>query len=108
MPSSSRALSLTMALSRPEEELTAGKSDSSIRPMAIYSPRLKETDIRITRLQLEGDLNHGLAAAPHFTVPGDASGVRRSASLPRAVSFDFASYSEKSMFPGEPQNHCFS
>jgi hypothetical protein len=90
-------------LSRPEEGLTTGKSDSSIRPMAIYSPRLKETDVRITRLQLEGDLNYGLAVAPHFTVPGDATGVRRSSSLPRAVSFDFASYSEKSMFPGEPK-----
>jgi hypothetical protein len=90
-------------LSRPEEGLATDESDSSIRPMAIYSPRLKETDVRITRLQLEGDLNYGLAVAPHFTVPGDATGVRRSSSLPRVVSFDFASFSEKSMFPGEPK-----
>jgi hypothetical protein len=90
-------------LSRPEEGPTTGNSDSSMRPMAVYLPTLKQTDVRITRLQLEGDLNYGMALAPHFTVPGDATGVIRSSSLPRSVNFDFASYSEKSMFPGEPR-----
>ena len=55
----------------------------------------------ITRLQLEGDLDNGLALAPHFTVPDDATGVKRSSSFPQTVIFDFASYSEKSMFPAE-------
>lgn len=57
----------------------------------------------ITSLQLEGKLDQGIAVAPRFTVPGDATGVRRSSSLPRSVSFDFASYSQKSLFPGEPK-----
>lgn len=79
----------------------ASVPDDSLRPIAVYSPNLKQTEVMITSLQLAGDLNQGMALAPHFTVPGDATGVRRSASSPQSVSFDFASYSEKSLFPGE-------
>jgi hypothetical protein len=39
---------------------------------------------------------------PHFTVPGEVSVARRSASFPDSVRFDFSSFSEKSMFPGAP------
>ena len=84
-----------------QEGLPAGNSETSLIPMATYSPKLKQTEVMITRLQLEGDLDNGLALAPHFTVPGDATGVKRSSSFPQSVTFDFASYSEKSMFPGE-------
>jgi hypothetical protein len=90
-------------LATPEEWPPASNSDNSVRPTAIYTPQLDQTDVRITRLQLEGDLNYGLAVSPHFMVPGDATGIRKSSSLPRSVTFDFASYSEKSMFPGEPK-----
>ena len=76
-------------------------SDTSEQPVATYSPEKKQTEVMITRLQLEGDLENGLALAPHFTVPGDATGVKLSSSFPQSVIFDFASYSEKSMFPGE-------
>jgi hypothetical protein len=70
-------------------------------PAVVYSPALKQTDVSIMRLQLEGDLNNGLAMAPHFTVPGDATGLRRSPVIPETVGLDFASYSTSVRFPGE-------
>jgi hypothetical protein len=79
----------------PDELNTRDES----RPTAMYSESLKQTDVSITRLQLEGTLDDGLAMVPHFTVPGDATKGRRSPP-PLFVSFDFASYSPKSDFPG--------
>lgn len=89
-------------LSVSEEGSSASASDNSFRPVAVYSHTLKQTDISITRLQLQGDLDEGLALAPHFKLSGDATGVKLSPG-PRFVSFDFASYAPKSMFPGETQ-----
>lgn len=70
-------------------------------PTVVYSPALKQTDVSIMRLQLEGDLNNGVAVAPHFAVPGDVTGLRRSPVTPESVGLDFASYSTSSRFPGE-------
>ena len=70
-------------------------------PTVVYSPALKQTDVSIVRLQLEGDLNNGVAVAPHFVVPGDVTGLRRSPVTPKSVGFDFASYSTSVRFPGE-------
>jgi hypothetical protein len=75
---------------------------NSMRPTAVYSSALKQTDVGINSLQLEGDINNGLSVMPHFTVPGDVTGIKRSASFPESVRFDFTSSSEKSMFPGAP------
>jgi hypothetical protein len=88
-------------MTRPTEGQRASAPDDSLRPIAVYSPNLKQTEVRITSLLLQGDFNEGLAVIPHFTVPGDATGVRRSSSFPETVGFDFASYSAKSLFPGE-------
>lgn len=85
-----------------EEVPPASAPDSSLQPIAVYSPDLKQTEVSITSLQLQGNINKGLAVSPHFAVPGDATGVRRSATNPKSVSFDFGSYSDKSLFPGEP------
>jgi hypothetical protein len=70
-------------------------------PTVVYSPALKQTDVSIVRLQLEGDLNNGVAVAPHFVVPGDVTGLRRSLVTPKSVGLDFASYSTSVRFPGE-------
>jgi hypothetical protein len=51
------------------------------------------------RIQLEGDLNDGVAMAPHFSVPGDATGLRRSQIPPAFVGLDFASFSANPRFP---------
>ena len=90
-------------LSPPEETELPLNSLSTLQTRATYSPKLDQTEVMIAKLQLEGDSNYGLAVAPHFTVSGDATGVRRAAVPPRTVGFDFASFSEKSMFPGEPK-----
>jgi len=70
-------------------------------PTVVYSPAMKQTDVSIMRLQLEGDLNNGVALAPHFAVPGDVTGLRRSLVTPESVGLDFASYSTSVRFPGE-------
>ena len=80
----------------------ASATDRSLRPTAVYSPDSKQTDVMITGMQLPGDLNQGLTVSVYFKVRGDATGVRR-ADAPESVSFDFASYSEKSLFPGAPK-----
>ena len=90
-------------LPNPDDRAARIVPPAESHPHAVYSAALNETDVRIERIQLEGDINFGFAVAPHFAVPGDATGTRRSSSLPRSVTFDFASYSEKSMFPGEPK-----
>lgn len=79
-----------------------GEPVDETRPAATYDPKLKQTDVVIRKIQLEGDLTFGLSVMPHFTVPGDASGGRRATAFPDAVRFDFSSFSEKSMFPGAP------
>ncbi len=90
------------------EDLPATAADDSLRPVAVYAPTSDQTEVTVTSLQLQGDVNQGLAVSPHFTVPGDATGVRRSTAYPKSVYFDFASYSEKSLFPGEPQIKFFA
>lgn len=86
----------------PEPERFIERADET-RPAADYDPTLKQTDVIIREMQLEGDLNNGFSVVPHFAVPGDASGARRSTTFPDSVRFDFFSYSEKSMFPGAPK-----
>lgn len=81
---------------------TSETLDQLVAPRAVYSAPRNETDVSLPGLQLEGDLQRGVLLVPHFAVAGDVTGVRLSAAPPRTVSFDFASYSEKSMFPGEP------
>jgi hypothetical protein len=73
-----------------------------VRPTVVYSPVRDETDISISRLQLEGNLENGIALAPHFIVAGDATSGKLS-KPPEFVGLDFASYSDISMFPGETQ-----
>jgi hypothetical protein len=77
---------------------TESRTESPAHPTAIYSPGRQETDIFISRLQLEGDSSSGLSVSPHFAVAGDVSGVRRSSSAPGSVGLDFASYSSIQMF----------
>jgi hypothetical protein len=63
---------------------------------------LDQTDVMITGLQLQGNQNQGLTMAVYSKLRGDATGMRL-ADAPKSVDFDLASYSEKSLFPGEPK-----
>lgn len=85
-------------LSKREEVQPIRRTESAAHPTAVYSPGRQETDISISRLQLEGDSSSGLSVSPHFAVAGDVSRVRRSSSAPESVGLDFASYSSIQMF----------
>jgi len=76
-------------------------STDPLQPTATFSAPRNETDISITRIQLEGDLNNGIALVPHFTVRGNAR-ASRVAAAPEFVSFEFASYADKKVFHGNP------
>lgn len=76
--------------------------DHGLKPSAVYSPDLDQTDVMITGLQLQGNQNQGLTMSVYSKLRGDATGVKR-ADAPKGVDVDLASYSEKSLFPGEPK-----
>lgn len=79
------------------------KKESDARaPVARYSEATNETDISITRIQLEGDINRGIALVPHFTVSGDARIRGAATAAPDFVVFDFASYADKPVFKESP------
>ena len=69
----------------------------------VYNPKNNESEVRITRLQLEGDLNKGVMLSPHFKVRGDATTAGRSAGIPSAVVFTFASFAPEKVFTSDPQ-----
>ena len=67
-------------------------------PVAKFNSSRNETDVSVTRLQLEGDMKHGIALVPHFTVPGDARQPGTPTTVPESVVLDFASYADKPVF----------
>jgi hypothetical protein len=85
-----------------DEDEDSSALDQGLRPSAIYSPDLAQTDVMITGLQLQGNQNQGLTMSVYYKVPGDATGLKL-ADAPQSVDFDLASYSEKSLFPGAPK-----
>jgi hypothetical protein len=69
-------------------------------PVAKFNAARNETDVSITRLQLEGDLNHGIAMVPHFTVAGNVHDRNSKLGVPSSVVVDFASYADRKTFSG--------
>jgi hypothetical protein len=67
-------------------------------PVARFNSSRNETDVSITRIQLDGDMNHGIAMVPHFTVSGDARKSDTATTAPESVVLDFASYSDTPVF----------
>lgn len=79
------------------------KKESDARaPVARYTQATNETDISITRIQLEGNIDRGVALVPHFTVSGDARIRGAATTPPDFVVFDFASYADKPFFQQNP------
>lgn len=70
-------------------------------PVVKFNEPRNESDVSITRIQLEGTPNDGVALVPHFIVSGDAR-VRATA-VPAYVTLDFASYSSQPRFTNNPQ-----
>ena len=77
---------------------SSGSDEDPRKPVVRFNSARNETDVSITRLQLEGDMNHGIALVPHFTFKGNVSDATRNP--PDAVVFDFASYADAKVFPG--------
>ena len=81
----------------PNPEVVPSHEDLRI-PVARFNSSRNETDVSITRIQLDGDMNHGIALVPHFTVAGDARRSDTAILAPESVVFDFASYADKPVF----------
>jgi hypothetical protein len=67
------------------------------QPIARYSPTVRQTDISLTGVQLEGKPGAGVTMVPHFALTGDAT--KTALKAPMIVTFDFASYAPKPKFP---------
>lgn len=76
-------------------------SDDPLSPIVRFNPTSNETDISVTRVQLEGDLNHGIALVPHFTASGNARDPNAKVIAPAFVVFDFASYADRRTFSSD-------
>src|SRR5258705_258848 len=81
----------------PEEDPRSSEEDDS-QPIARYSPTVRQTDISLTGVQLEGKPGAGVTMIPHFALTGDAT--KTALKAPMIVTFDFASYAPKPKFPG--------
>ena len=63
-----------------------------------FSAPSNQSDISITRIQLEGNMQNGIALVPHFVVTGDARPPAKGTRPPQVVELDIASYSDKPLF----------
>jgi hypothetical protein len=79
----------------------AAENENPLSPNVRFSTARNETDISLTRVQLNGDLNHGIALVPYYTAKGDARGPGKVAIAPRFGTFDFASYADRPLFSGD-------
>jgi hypothetical protein len=70
-------------------------------PVAKFSDSRNETDVSVTRIQLQGNMDEGVALVPHFTVTGDTR--RGPVPAPEFVILDFASYSRQQVFTGNAE-----
>jgi hypothetical protein len=85
----------------PSNDPTAHGNEN--RATAAYNSKQNETQVQITRLLLEGDLDNGLALIPHFTVRGDATAPHHKLPPPKSVTFEFASFAPKKVFNNDPK-----
>jgi len=76
-------------------------SDDPLSPIVRFNPTSNETDISLTRIQLGGDLNHGIALVPYFTARGNARDPNGKVAAPAFVVFDFASYGDRKIFSSD-------
>lgn len=79
----------------------SSEAEDASKPVARYNAARNETDLSITRLQLQGDLNHGIAMVPHFTLSGNARDPTSSLGKPSPVVVDFACYGDRRLFTGD-------
>ena len=86
------SLDLNKSATRSNDSAKVDLATSGFQPAAVYDSRRDQTTISIPTLVLTGNDAEGLAAALHFTVAGNANGVKR-APPPQFVSIDRGSTS---------------
>jgi len=91
--------SVTMRDNAPVYEESKKETDARA-PVCHFLTASNETDISVTRLQLEGSVKHGIALVPHFKVAGNACVPGTATPPPEYVVLDFASYADKRLFEG--------
>lgn len=79
-------------------EAFKGEGDATVN----YNPARNESEVRIPRLQLEGDTEKGVMVSPRFKVRGDANTAGHTIGIPSAIIFDFASFAPEKTFKGDP------
>jgi hypothetical protein len=67
-----------------------------------YNATSNESEIRIARMQLEGDMDKGVALSPHFKVRGDATTAGHALGIPGSVVFNFSSFAPAKIFKNDP------
>ena len=70
--------------------------------MINYNSDHNESEVWITRLQLEGDMEKGVTLSPRFKVRGDPSTAGHTIGIPSAIVFNFASFAPEKTFKGDP------
>lgn len=87
----------------PVNSFNTNQANDPRDPVARYIPQTNQTDISVTRIQLEGTINRGVALVPHFNVTGDARNLGTATPAPEFVVLDFASYADKPSFKESPR-----
>jgi hypothetical protein len=77
---------------------TFTSSDDPRATVIRFNDNANLSDISITRIQLEGNMQKGIALVPHFLVAGDARPPAEKTPPPTAVDLDIASYSDQPLF----------
>jgi len=73
-----------------------GDSNDPLAPVVKFNANGNQTDISVTRIQLQGNMDEGVALVPHFTVSGDSR--QAAGPPPEYVILDFASYSRQPVY----------
>jgi hypothetical protein len=84
-------------------DVEPGEPEDLRRAVVRYSKQRNESEVELTRVQLDGDvdLGLGLALVPHFTVPGDAQAANHTPHLPKWVGLEFASYCKEKRYSSD-------
>jgi hypothetical protein len=83
---------------KPRANSTFTSGDDPRATVITFTASSNQSDVSITRIQLEGTMQKGIALVPHFIVTGDARPSGRKVSPPQIVDLDIASYSDKPLF----------
>jgi hypothetical protein len=68
-----------------------------------YNATRNESEVRVRQIQLEGDMEKGLALSLHFKIRGDATTAGHASGIPASIVFTFSSFAPAKVFQTDPQ-----